>query len=230
MPPIRCFLVEENGQVLVSLRRFTFSTGSLCEKAPYGGHEASVQIGEHPRVLDADGYLPMLETDHNDPRWPKTCMYCDYVFQIEDEWQTNQRQTYAPAPGNDGPEGVEWKWTQHELPAGAMFFPSWFQSTDETPNPLPGYLSPTEGSVLLVVCPAWADDTGTAEWIVDSYASNCDRKGEVHHCWCRHGQAPWITVDKNGDTCSAGAGSIWVNMSSGRGWHGFLRDGWLVKA
>lgn len=41
-----------------------------------------------------------------------------------------------------------------------------------------------------------------------------------HRCWIRHGEPPLITVDKNGLTCAAGAGSIQC-----RDYHGFLRDG-----
>jgi hypothetical protein len=39
----------------------------------------------------------------------------------------------------------------------------------------------------------------------------------------RHGEAPNITVDKNGVTCGAGAGSIQCGS-----YHGFLRNGELV--
>jgi hypothetical protein len=41
-----------------------------------------------------------------------------------------------------------------------------------------------------------------------------------HRCWVRHGEPPRITVDKNGPTCQAGAGSILAGD-----YHGFLRDG-----
>ena len=47
--------------------------------------------------------------------------------------------------------------------------------------------------------------------------------GLAHRCWCRHGEPPNITVDKNGPTCPAGAGSIQCND-----WHGYLRNGELV--
>jgi hypothetical protein len=65
-------------------------------------------------------------------------------------------------------------------------------------------------------------------WRVDSRASNCTRPDDdVHRCWVRHGEAPNITVDKNGDTCGCG-------HSIGSGWkdgaytyHGFLTNGVL---
>jgi hypothetical protein len=63
-------------------------------------------------------------------------------------------------------------------------------------------------------------------WNIDSRAHNCTMPADFdHRCWVRHGEPPAITVDKNGLTCAAGAGSI----QSG-GYHGFLRDGRLVVA
>jgi hypothetical protein len=63
-------------------------------------------------------------------------------------------------------------------------------------------------------------------WNIDSRASNCTLPEErTHRCWCRHGDAPNITVDKNGITCSAGAGSI----QSGD-YHGFLKAGEFTES
>lgn len=63
-------------------------------------------------------------------------------------------------------------------------------------------------------------------WDIDGRAGNCTMKDDkVHRCWVRHGDPPKITVDKNGNTCKAGAGSIKVE-----GWHGFLRNGEFVVA
>lgn len=60
-------------------------------------------------------------------------------------------------------------------------------------------------------------------WYVDDEAANCTRKGDLsHHCWIRHGALPDVTVDKQGETCAAGAGSILSGS-----YHGFLRNGWL---
>jgi hypothetical protein len=64
------------------------------------------------------------------------------------------------------------------------------------------------------------------EFNIDSRAANCTMKEEkTHRCWVRTGTPPNITAGKNGNTCSAGAGSI----LSGD-WHGFLRNGELIKA
>jgi hypothetical protein len=46
----------------------------------------------------------------------------------------------------------------------------------------------------------------------------------AHFCWVRHGRPEDgnLHVDKNGQTCSAGGGSI----DTGK-WHGFLHNGEL---
>lgn len=46
---------------------------------------------------------------------------------------------------------------------------------------------------------------------------------DVHRCWVRHGTVgDPLQVDKNGNTCAAGAGSI-----QNAGWHGYLKNGIL---
>jgi len=61
-------------------------------------------------------------------------------------------------------------------------------------------------------------------WDIDGRASNCTLKDDkAHRCWVRHGEPPTITVDKNGLTCSAGAGSIQADD-----YHGFLQNGSLT--
>jgi hypothetical protein len=68
--------------------------------------------------------------------------------------------------------------------------------------------------------------TPGGDWVIDSRASNCTLpKDDAHRCWPRQGVAPNITVGKQlGPTCGAGGGSIIVGD-----YHGFLRDGFLVK-
>ena len=64
------------------------------------------------------------------------------------------------------------------------------------------------------------------EWDIDSRCSNCTLPDDrIHRCWVRHGEPPNIHVDKNGHTCSAGAGSILAGD-----YHGFLHNGELTPA
>lgn len=109
---------------------------------------------------------------------------------------------------------------------GAMYYADWLQVEAHTKwarkengvdveIPHPWGVGP-DGKVLLVVTPG-------GSWNIDSRASNCGKPiDNVHRCWVRHGTPPEITVDKNGDTCSAGAGSIQCGS-----YHGFLRNGFL---
>lgn len=69
--------------------------------------------------------------------------------------------------------------------------------------------------------------TPGGHWYIDSRASNCTRKDDVtHRCWVRHGTVgEGLTIDKKGNTCGAGAGSIQCGS-----YHGFLHNGELTSA
>lgn len=61
-------------------------------------------------------------------------------------------------------------------------------------------------------------------WDIDSRAGNCARPSDrLHRCWQRSGEPPNITVGK-GELWENGGGSIQTS-----GWHGYLRNGMLVK-
>lgn len=93
-----------------------------------------------------------------------------------------------------------------DFPAGAMWFADWLEDFHVGPD----------GRCLVVKTPG-------GDWVIDSRASNCTLPNDKEHkCWIRHGTAPDITVDKNGKTCAAGAGSIGIGT-----YHGFLRNGHL---
>ena len=110
-------------------------------------------------------------------------------------------QLYATADGK--------RYILNDAPAGAMYYAPWLEDM--------GWKGP-DGKCLIVVTPG-------GSWVVDSMASNCTKREDtVHRCWVRHGTPPLITVDKNGLTCGAGAGSI----QSGK-YHGFLRNGFLEE-
>lgn len=77
---------------------------------------------------------------------------------------------------------------------------------------------------LSIVCVIPHEKRETTWWHIDSRASNCTMPDDKEHrCWVRHGTLRGtIHVDKNGNTCAAGAGSIMVP-----GFHGFLHNGIL---
>lgn len=97
-----------------------------------------------------------------------------------------------------------------DAPVGSIYYADWYDDL----------FVPQKAHVVCVETPGGV-------WIVDSQASNCgipeDHRQEHHHCWIIEGEIPYITVTKNGKTCSAGAGSIQCGN-----WHGFLKNGYLV--
>ena len=102
-----------------------------------------------------------------------------------------------------------------DLPVGALYA-VW----DEPPD---YYRKGYDG--LIVVCRA--PDGG--DWYIDGQAANCTMpQDKVHNCWVRHGTVgEKITVDKKGNTCRAGGGSLWVGQKTAGEWHGYLVNGEL---
>ncbi len=101
---------------------------------------------------------------------------------------------------------------------GAMWDADWLKDSAHGAH-APYFPPGADGRILCVTLPNGHD------WVIDSRASNCTLpRDSDHRCWVRHGSVPQITVDKDGLTCAAGAGSI----QSGD-YHGFLRNGELVS-
>lgn len=196
------FWLEPTGEQNVGLRRYVAShTGAwACEE---GWHAALVITGTKPIVLDEEGRMPVQpKVSHDDPNWPTHCEQgCGYVFTDDDHWQEWGDQLYRRTDTGE-------LTTLRDAPPGACWDASW----------MPFHRGP-DGICLMVKCPNGRD------WAVDSEASNCTRKGEPHQCWVRHGdpRERKVTVDKNGDTCAAGAGSILAGD-----YHGFLQAGILT--
>jgi hypothetical protein len=199
--------LEPKDQVSRALRRFTFGVKGTCPVQDTWGHDAKVSIEDGPRIEKEDGtyYTEPSEWPHDDPRWPTHCA-CGYEFQPDDHWQLAYEIIYVRAD-----TGEEMSWA--DAPAGAMWYAPYLADVWAGPD----------GNCLIVRLP------GRHDWTVDGPAANCtmpdDAGQKHHHCWVRHGEPPNITVDKNGKTCNAGAGSIATDT-----WHGFLRGGYLVIA
>ena len=104
-----------------------------------------------------------------------------------------------------------------DLRPGDMWYANvtWYRTDDECP-----YWDNCDHRHLLVVLP------NNQIHDLHARASNCTMPDErTHRCWIVHGTPPVITVDKQGNTCKAGAGSIMRG-----GWHGFIRGGEFVKS
>ena len=205
---VRCFMVTDSGKYRLSLRRY--HSKDTCPVRPGAYHNA-----ESPTILVIDGApfrTPENYTDlaamevyappRTDPRWPTKCAECSYKFTADDPWQLFSTSIYVDDHGAE--------YSIRKPVPGMMWDAWWFGDWARGPD----------GKCLVVCCP-----DGT-EWMIDGQAKNCTKKadvgpfGQAHRCWIRHGTPPMITVDKNGLTCSAGAGSIAVP-----GYHGFLRNG-----
>lgn len=251
MAGTRCFMLEPTAMGMVTLRRYRSDPPASSEKSPcpgrYGYHNASSGIVEirdatfgrlATHGTDRRRYAEKLEgampdfrggswvhcgveqglVGRDDPRWPRKCDSCDYEFGPADPWQVNEDLLYRRtdiAPTMEQPDLMRLR----EAPPGAMWFAWW----------LDGWRHQVGDFPLVVRLPDGHD------WMPDKMATNCTkRKGEGgdgsdpdfrnHFCWVIHGTPPGLTVDKNGVTCAAGAGSI----ASPGGWHGFLERGQLV--
>jgi hypothetical protein len=207
MPNIKCFFIEPTSQLSVRL----IIDGPRTEKCPLskgweGQHSAESEPfrvtldmgpGEHDWAL-LDSLVP--ETD---PRYPKQCE-CGYVFS-EDAY----RGRVTSRVHRNAETGEEYD-APDSAPVGAMWDAYWMPESPEFRGP--------DGRSLTVKTPG-------GDWNIDSRASNCTMPDDkVHKCWVRHGEVPNITVDKAGETCGAGAGSILCGS-----YHGFLINGELVQ-
>jgi hypothetical protein len=201
---VKCFLLIPVPKVELSLRRYRASGDDEKSKCPskYGYHTANVFIETVYEELGLAKAKKENLPPHDDPRWPKFCR-CGYVFEESDHWQVFLEYLFKRS---DTGQEV----TIRRAPPGAMWNAHWMMHD--------GLHAGGDGRSMVVKCPP-----DGYEWHIDGRASNCDMKDDTkHRCWIRHGEPPFITVDKNGFTCGAGAGSIQTPS-----WHGFLKNGIL---
>jgi hypothetical protein len=169
-------------------------------------HDAMVFVEDAREVMDPENRRwvedgKTISDFQGDPLWPARCS-CGYEFLATDHWQLFGSHIYfRPDTGEE--------FTLRDAPVGAMWDAAWFHD-------VPAWCG-EDGKALMCRLP------GNHDWHIDGPCSNCTRPNEPHKCWIRHGVPPHLTVDKNGDTCAAGAGSIALPN-----WHGFLRNGELV--
>jgi hypothetical protein len=199
-----CFFTRPLLSAALYLRRYAWheSREPICPE-PMGYHNVQIFLCNVPIELEQNCWRPIDLPDipHDDPRWPSHCT-CGYQFKEQDEWQHFSDRLYS-----DGSR----TFPKRELPIGAMYFADWY--------PRNMFWDNMESDHLFVITPG-------GEWNIDSRASNCMMPDDrLHRCWVRHGdpETGRIHVDKNGHTCSAGAGSILQPR-----YHGFLHNGALT--
>lgn len=164
-----------------------------CGCGRKGYHNAEIFLIDSSKLEDWEaGGKP---EDYPDKAWPTKCDHCGASVPKDATRQIFHRRLYNTASGKPEP--------------GDLYFLKYHKPGEHC------HWSNCDGNHLMAILP------NGYEWDIDGRASNCTKKDDkTHRCWCRHGEPPIITVDKNGDTCSAGAGSI----LSGN-YHGFLRNG-----
>ena len=223
------FWLEPTDQVRVRLRRYR-DTEDPC---PQGGYcDASVIIADRAPAsvwveerVDEERDRPVYRTRdelvaRDDARWPTSCSRCGRDFINDDRKQVWADDLYTGAPSGE-------LVTLRDAPPGSAYDAWW----------LPEWYRGPDGIALMVVLP------NGHPWHVDGQASNCtrpqqERRGRTvvtprsHYCWIRHGDprdpqgtrtGQKLHVDKRGDTCAAGAGSIVAGN-----YHGFLHNGALT--
>lgn len=217
---IKCFMLEETDLVQQALRRYTDGGGECAHSSNWGYHQSIVQLDqvrvpEMPKdeyhvfeintSIVKDGCIGPVSAD--DPRWPTHCL-CGFKFEDAVKKQYFPRKLYRR---QDNGALI----TLREAPPGAMWYADWLSDNDSYRGP--------DGRTLMVKLPNGSD------WCIDSRANNCTLPQDtVHKCWVRHGVPPMVHVDKNGNTCAAGAGSI-ASGSGNKHYHGFLHNGELVE-
>jgi hypothetical protein len=193
---VKCFLVVSKGVSRVFLRRYVLGDSAACN-SKMGFHNAlSEPVDRVPLTVACEG-IPLTTYPEIDSRWPTRCE-CGYEFQAQDPRQVFTDEIYTC----DGKE-----YSLRDNTPGMMYDATYLHDHKEFCGP--------DGKSIHVVCP------DGRHWCIDSRANNCTMpKDKKHKCWIRHGELPNLTVDKNGNTCSAGGGSIQT-----KNYHGFLRNG-----
>lgn len=223
-----CFLLQPTDLIQVRLRRYMGNTSDCPAPGNHGMHQAWVLIGNDKEIEGVNnvntfkGPIP-----DNDPRWPTKCD-CGLPFPEDLPRQYFPQHLYRRT---DNGELVTWR----DAPGGAMLVPDWYDDPKPLLVKLPNgweWNVDSRASNCDSPCqhcqqPYHSHNTETCsnpgdgehKWTKGAYVD-----GRPHACWVRHGEPPLVTVDKNGVTCNAGAGSI-----IGGNWHGFLRNGVLEE-
>jgi len=203
---LKCFVLEATTTARREFRRYVPSSRQQSSCPLNGGyHDASAPFSDVEAEQQPNGYYRIPDDDMPPKEawagWPTHCA-CGYEFVEDDEWQVFGELLYRR--GDTGELT-----TLRSAPPGALWRSTWLEHQ-------PHWCGPDGQS--------WHCKTPGGDWHIDGRASNCTMPDDwEHRCWVRHGVAPDFTVDKEGRTCAAGAGSIMAGS-----YHGFLRNGHLT--
>jgi hypothetical protein len=169
MAQVQCYWLEESGKIKRSFRRYRMSEvepapGDKCP-GPYSYHNAQAPLDEIDWPVKTVIEAFTSQFPHDDPRWPKKCAECDYVFQESDQWQIFTDTLYQRT---DTGQIV----TLADAPPGAMWDAWWMGD----------HYKGRDGLHLCVLLP-----DGT-HWTVDGPSSGGGPG------WSRTGQPPKVTA------------------------------------
>lgn len=167
MSAVTCFYLEPLPKIRRLLRRYR-SSDHKCPK-PYLGWDycnAELFLDEvdHPLKQVIESYF----IPHEDPRWPKACAGCGYVFEEKDTWQVFVDSLYRRSDTGEVT-------TIREAPAGAIYDSWWMPDS---------YRNPVDGLALICKLP------GGHCWGIDGPSSTHKGPG----AWTRTGTPPKLTV------------------------------------
>lgn len=240
----KAFWLEPTEFAQIRLRRYASILNAPCPKTKFT-HEWSTVL--FPQVITSDWQVKVAceegdwhwsslqDLPVNDPRFGTHCE-CGFQFAYENDYgysaDPNERsygssQTWVDILYRGALDGKLYAWA--DAPMGAMRDADWLKRR-QCPTENNEFIGP-DGLALVVKTPG-------GDWHVDAQASNCTRDQRVavsgkpgwtqfvrsHYCWVRHGDPKTgeVHVDKGGNTCAAGAGSILFPT-----FHGFLHNGYL---
>ena len=200
----KTFWCEETENVQLAMR--VYDTEKLCPTHEgYGYCQTMKTLGLDSQTYPPRTYLTVTNPDRiSAGSWPSECEHCGSVFDSKASRQLWKNRVYRRT--DTGETFV--KSPSKQMPVGALW-DAWYRGNRRGPDD------------IFLMC-----QTPGGEWGIDDRATNCTMpEDREHRCWCRHNNPKTepVTVDKNGNTCAAGAGSIIIGD-----YHGFLQNGILT--
>lgn len=220
--------MNEKAYFLVPTGKRLFFLRRDHKKPLQPGHEYADYCHAECLLMELEAGQEAVSPAWDSDLWPTVCN-CGHVFTDKDTKNTSETPLYKRS---DTGEEI----TIGDATPGAIWDADWMKGMYDT----------EDGKILVAMCPGrqhWTIDGRASN--CDSPCKNCgkpyhlhiktahkktDEPNEAnctnyvdsnpHKCWIRHGEPPMLTVDKKGNTCGAGAGSIQT-----ANWHGFLRNG-----
>lgn len=201
--PWKVFIVRPTERAIIELRRFCWSSQSSACTGRMGYHDAEAVIGEEDFKSEWNGKGDSTQAvferfPKDDPRWPKQCVGCGYVFQDGDQWQFNLHKIFEGERDGVLVRGVIQMSSANALPPGALWL---IDPADKAADCCFGQPRP-DGKHWQIMLP------GGREWEMTGPSWD---KGKQGPAWAISGTPPLVTAHPS------------INIP-GR-YHGFVQNG-----